>query len=36
MYEFDFISVVVGYVAGVLLCYSTTHIMFVENNNEDK
>ena len=36
MYGLDFASVIVGYVVGVLLCYSTTHILFVEANNEDK
>jgi|688.fasta_scaffold269787_3 hypothetical protein len=36
MYEFDFVSVVCGYILGVLLCYSTTHILFVETDNEDQ
>lgn len=34
MYDFDFVSVVVGYIVGVVLCYSTQHILFVETNDE--
>lgn len=34
MYEFDFVSVVTGYIVGVLLCYSTTHIIFMDHNDE--
>ena len=34
MYEFDFVSVVVGYICGVLLAHSTTHLFFVEKNDE--
>ena len=34
MYELDFISVVVGYICGVLLCYSTQHILFMETHDE--
>jgi hypothetical protein len=36
MYEFDFVSVVFGYVAGVLLCYSITHVIFVEKDDESE
>jgi hypothetical protein len=36
MYGLDFASVIVGYVVGVLLCYSTTHILFVEADDENK
>ena len=36
MYDLDFASVVVGYVIGVLLCYSTQHILFVETDDESK
>jgi hypothetical protein len=34
MYEFDFVSVVVGYICGVLLVYSTQHLFFVETDDE--
>lgn len=36
MYELDFVSVVVGYVLGVLLYHSVQHILFVETNDESK
>jgi hypothetical protein len=36
MYEFDFVSVVCGYILGVLLAYSTTHILFVETDDESE
>lgn len=36
MYDFDFVSVVVGYIVGVLLCYSTQHILFLETNDENE
>lgn len=34
MYGLDFVSVVVGYVIGIVLCYSTVHVMFLETNDE--
>lgn len=34
MYEFDFISVVVGYIAGVFLAYHTTRLFFAEEDND--
>lgn len=36
MYGLDFVSVVVGYILGVVLCYSIQHILFVETNDESK
>lgn len=35
MYQFDFISVVVGYICGILLYSSMSHIMYLDNNDED-
>jgi len=34
MYEIDFVSAVIGYICGVLLAYNTTHLFFVEKDNE--
>lgn len=34
MYEIDFVSVVIGYIFGVLLAHSTSHLFFVETNDE--
>jgi hypothetical protein len=36
MYEIDFVSVVIGYVLGVLLYDSIGNLLFVEKNNEDQ
>ena len=36
MFELDFVSVVVGYIIGVVLCYHTTHLLFVEANDESE
>ena len=34
MYQFDFISVAFGYIVGILLSASMSHIMYMEENNE--
>lgn len=34
MYEIDFVSVVVGYIVGFILCYSISKVIFMENENE--
>ena len=34
MFEFDLASAVIGYIIGVLLCYNTAHLLFVETNDE--
>ncbi len=36
MYDFDFVSVATGYVIGVILCYSVTHLIFVETHDESE
>lgn len=36
MFQLDLASVVVGYVLGVVLCYSAAHLVFVEANDEDE
>ena len=36
MYEFDFVSVVVGYILGVLLYNSVGNILFLEKDYEDQ
>jgi hypothetical protein len=33
MFELDFISVVIGYVAGILLCYHTAPMFFVHDDD---
>jgi hypothetical protein len=34
MYQFDFISVAFGYIVGILLSASMSHIMCMEENDE--
>ena len=36
MYEFDFVSVVAGYILGVLLYNSIGNILFLEKDHEDQ
>lgn len=37
MYNIDFVSVVVGYVVGVALCYTTMHMIYqMENEDTDE
>lgn len=36
MYEFDFVSVVAGYILGVLLYNSIGNLLFVEKDHEDQ
>lgn len=35
MFEIDFISIVIGYVAGILLCYHTAPMFFIHENNQE-
>ena len=36
MYQFDFISVAFGYIVGILLSASMSHIMYMEENDENQ
>lgn len=36
MYDFDFVSIVVGYIVGVVLSFNTAHLLFVENADEQE
>ncbi len=35
MFEIDFISVVIGYIVGILLCYHTAPMFFIHENNQE-
>lgn len=35
MYQLDFISVVVGYIIGVILCYQTMHLLYTETQDPE-
>jgi len=35
MYQFDFISVAFGYIVGILLSATMSHIMHMEENDEN-
>lgn len=34
MYEFDFVSIAFGYICGILLYASVSHIMYMEKDDE--
>ena len=34
MYEFDLVSVVLGYLVGVFLCFNTMHSIFVTHKDD--
>lgn len=36
MYDFDFASLVIGYIIGVVLCFNTAHLLFVENADDQE
>lgn len=35
MYQLDFISVVVGYIIGVILCYQTMHLLYTDTQDPE-
>ena len=35
MYNLDFVSVTVGYIVGVALCYTTMHMIYTMENADD-
>ena len=35
MYQFDFISVALGYISGIILYASMSNIMYMEENDEN-
>lgn len=35
MYQLDFASVVIGYIVGVLLCYSNMYILFAQDDIQE-
>jgi hypothetical protein len=35
MYNLDFVSVAVGYIVGVALCYTTMHMIYTMENADD-
>lgn len=36
MYQFDLVSVIIGYFVGVFLCFNTMRSIFVENRDESE
>jgi hypothetical protein len=35
MYNFDFMSVVTGYIVGVFLCWTTVQMVYIDTKDED-
>lgn len=35
MYQLDFISVVVGYIIGIILCYQTMHLLYTDTQDTE-
>lgn len=34
MYQFDLVSVILGYMIGIILCYVMSDLVFTENDHE--